>query len=789
MKMKYVILVIFVLCMLVNAKNDELLVRDETQTQNATNGTCGTDMRWSFDESEGILVIEGNGNMTNYTKSLHAPWYNISTLILSVEIKEGAELIGDFAFAGCSSMSSVSLPTTLQWIGISSFEDCSGLKSIEFPSNVSDIGEKAFYRCSNLSSVEIPPKVTMIKHFTFERCSNLQSVSFPPNVTYFGVDAFSYTAVKNLTLPPKLERILDYCFDGCFGLTLTSPYFPMSLVHIGPYAFFNCASLQAAIFLSNSTKITTYAFSRCYGMKTLVLPSEMTYIPTCAFCGCGMESLVIPPKVTYLNERAFSGCPSLKSVTLPPNVTLLGKEAFGGCSHLEFIVLPDGLETIGQKAFSECNLSSITIPASVKSIGSEAFAASKIKSVTYLGAKDPNTLNAFSGYLKYICVPPDYANDSFCGKSFVSKTAELDVIRSLEDHCFEAVCNGTEFYSRKRVNATLWESQSDGCVEYQCHNEFGPISWSMCNDTHCMKRACDSGVCVDDTDLCVEDNPYPNCFESLCMVDGNCTNSSLYDGNRSGCIRSIICEEGGWKEIERDCKEEVLNDIERPTWIDENTASCYEFKCLFQQGCNYTPHDECGKICNESFVSLCLENFPKTNCSRYTGCTEFINGSLWMAACEYVLDPCEGGYCNENTGVCEYKEEDKEGKCAVEIDIDLSSPAELNTAEALEVIKNLTGIDTSKMKVEVVFDANGNIVKIVIYCDEEQSATEIENAIENLEKKPDCGYGFLCLSRGVRIKVIPASLSSAPRLLSYNNSLFFLISLFVGIMFSTMINW
>ena len=45
----------------------------------------------------------------------------------------------------------------------------------------------------------------------------------------------------------------------------------------------------------------------------------------------------------------------------------------------------------------------------------------------------------------------------------------------------------------KRENATLWESKTTGCYEFQCHNESGPMYWKQCNKTN---EVCENDQCV-----------------------------------------------------------------------------------------------------------------------------------------------------------------------------------------------------------------------------------------------------------------------------------------------------
>ena len=75
--------------------------------------------------------------------------------------------IGDWAFDGCSALTSVTIPNSVTSIGWGAFNGCYSLTSVTIPKSVTSIGEWAFWGCSSLTSVTIPNSVTSIGEEAF----------------------------------------------------------------------------------------------------------------------------------------------------------------------------------------------------------------------------------------------------------------------------------------------------------------------------------------------------------------------------------------------------------------------------------------------------------------------------------------------------------------------------------------------------------------------------------------------------------------------------------------------
>ena len=100
-------------------------------------------LTWTLD-ADGTLTISGTGAMKNYDyDSNQSPVYNNSD-VKKIVIEDGVTSIGDYAFRGCSSLTSITLPDSVTSIGDCAFVFCVGLSSITLPDSVTSIGDSAF---------------------------------------------------------------------------------------------------------------------------------------------------------------------------------------------------------------------------------------------------------------------------------------------------------------------------------------------------------------------------------------------------------------------------------------------------------------------------------------------------------------------------------------------------------------------------------------------------------------------------------------------------------------------
>ena len=109
--------------------------------------------------------------------------------------------LGDFAFYGCSGLTSLTLPSSVTEIGEHAFLNCRGLTNFTIPSGVTSIGTSAFFCCYGLISLTIPSSVTAIGSQAFNACSELTSIyAYMEKLPETGSNLFLGCDEKNCTV-------------------------------------------------------------------------------------------------------------------------------------------------------------------------------------------------------------------------------------------------------------------------------------------------------------------------------------------------------------------------------------------------------------------------------------------------------------------------------------------------------------------------------------------------------------------------------------------------------------
>ena len=144
--------------------------------------------------------------------------------LTTINIPEGVTSIENWAFYNCSSLTAITLPESVKSIEGDAFYYCKSLTTITIPegSQLTSIGDNAFYDCSNLTTINIPENSqwTSIGSYAFAACSSLTTINIPEGVTSIGEGTFQFcTSLTTITLPESVTSIEYRAFDDCKSLT------------------------------------------------------------------------------------------------------------------------------------------------------------------------------------------------------------------------------------------------------------------------------------------------------------------------------------------------------------------------------------------------------------------------------------------------------------------------------------------------------------------------------------------------------------------------------------------
>ena len=128
---------------------------------------------------------------------------DLSTL---VSISDGINA-GDGAFQNCTSLETVIFGTRLKKVGIAAF-NTTAIKIVDLPEGINSLGGYAFYHCTNLTSVSLPSTLTSINDGTFSECAALTSVTMHSGITSIGDRAFDgCSALEEISIPATVRSI------------------------------------------------------------------------------------------------------------------------------------------------------------------------------------------------------------------------------------------------------------------------------------------------------------------------------------------------------------------------------------------------------------------------------------------------------------------------------------------------------------------------------------------------------------------------------------------------------
>ena len=319
------------------------------------------------------------------------------------EVKDGTEVIADYAFSACDSLTAITFPASVKVIGDAAFLNCAALKDVN-----------CGVRKGEWESVAIGTENDKLLAATF---------TFVPDPHVHSYDEIAEEVkVTCLTAGYKITKC------SC-GDTKREDYPAPGHIFVNN-ACTGCGCRQYDISISNNEVTIIGCHESVVG--NVMIPSTITgysvsKIGAEAFAGNNrITGVVIPSTVTEIGEKAFFNCDELVNVSIPASVKTIGNLAFADCAKLAGVtvsednakfssdangvlfnkdkselvyyptgkasvsyVIPEGVILVGKYAFSGYDsLVTIVIPASVKTIDIGAFDDCEgLKKVNFAGTE------------------------------------------------------------------------------------------------------------------------------------------------------------------------------------------------------------------------------------------------------------------------------------------------------------------------------------------------------------------------------------------------------------------
>lgn len=337
-----------------------------------------------------------------------------------------ASFVGDNAFAGCKSLTNITLPNDLTEIKENTFYMCINLKKgFSIPNSVKTIGANAFGKTS-ITSIYIPQTVTSIDDTILNIDEKINSENLIVS-GYTGSEAYNYAKRNNITFNsmgvvdgyveetpaptpdgPTEEEIFE---ANTKAGTWTNGTWELKIQSSNTYTLYIYGEGEMVnnIAIDNNGRETTFAeLAKDFTIDRVYVKNGVTSIAD-GFMkdNKNLFKLVTPSKgLTKIGDYAFYGCtklerfctPFVESVQgsnapinyIPSEVSYVGKYAFAYCGSLyQYMVFPENATAVEEGTFYQTSIAELYLPKSLERIEKKALAGCDKLVMLSL----PNTVN------------------------------------------------------------------------------------------------------------------------------------------------------------------------------------------------------------------------------------------------------------------------------------------------------------------------------------------------------------------------------------------------------------
>ena len=278
------------------------------------------------DKAEELIIPEGVIEIGEALASGNLRDFCNRPKVKRLVISEGVRKINNNAFQYCTSLESVSLPSSLQEVGTYIFRFCPNIREFIGSSEFITADNKCFLdiiyvkgqiRYGIQSAVKvglpndyiIPEEIVTIRPCAFEGIENLRSITLPNSIMLIESSGEIFRDCPN--------------FEFIYGRYASNDN---KSAIINNYDY--CGN-------SNTNAMLAYAGK---GIKKYTISDEVNWLGDQLFSYQNdLEELVISDKVYHIGNYCFAYSPNLKSITLPANLEVFRYDPFVGSNNLETI--------------------------------------------------------------------------------------------------------------------------------------------------------------------------------------------------------------------------------------------------------------------------------------------------------------------------------------------------------------------------------------------------------------------------------------------------------------------
>ncbi|MBO7481983.1 MAG: leucine-rich repeat protein [Bacteroidales bacterium] len=351
----------------------------------------------------------------------------IPETVLYNSITYSVTSIGDYAFSGCSELTSVTILESVTSIGNYAFDGCSALMNITCRSENPPIITSTTFSSYDGITLHVPVDY-LDAYRSAQFWSNFTNIEpLPYETTWTDDNGMTWSFTVNGTeatyiKPAMTDRHYIYGdpnhpeqvpvtlpgWDGAAGRfgDINGLYFPT----ISDEVYFGHRTLIFEIIAAedgSETRVMNGWWTEIYAQNVPIsvglwkLPITEAIANDCAQGGLAHDLLIMLTIGTVTIKSVYYETTSvLDVVAIPTNVyvgsteltvTSIDDGAFTGCSNMTSVTIPEGVTNIGIYAFSNCGgLTEVTIPNSVTNIGDGAFAS--CSSLETINVESGNTI-------------------------------------------------------------------------------------------------------------------------------------------------------------------------------------------------------------------------------------------------------------------------------------------------------------------------------------------------------------------------------------------------------------